>query len=57
MYINNFLEIYHNMNQFKKQINIFRELKNSLIKMIKLQKTGLNFLDYIDILYFRKIEL
>jgi hypothetical protein len=55
-YINNFLVKVINLNQYKKQKNILIKLKNILIWKIKLQKVILNFLNYIDIMFFRKIE-
>ena len=55
-YINNFLVKVINLNQYKKQKNILIKLKNILIWKIKLQKVILNFLNYIDIMFFKKIE-
>ncbi len=55
-YINNFLVKVINLNQYKKQKNILIKLKSILIWKIKLQKVILNFLNYIDIMFFRKIE-
>ena len=45
-----------NLNQNKKQNNIFNQLKNILIWKIKSQKHIINFLNYIDIMFFKKIE-